>query len=200
MLHLVNDILDFSQLESKTLILNLQVCNLRALITECVDALSFKAESKGLQLKVNLDMNFPTFYKTDQSRLLQILINLTSNAIKYTQTGGLVIILGEIDVQYNRLMIHVEDTGVGIPLEKMHLLFNAFTKIMNNRDLNKEGCGLGLTISQMIAKALGGMIKVKSEVGIGSRFTLVLPIESGSDDNQALYVASSGDQHYESGV
>ena len=78
-------------------------------------------------------------------------------------------------------MIHVEDTGVGIPKEKMHLLFNAFNKIMNNRNLNREGCGLGLTISQMIAKALGGIINVESEVGIGSRFSLILPLNAESE-------------------
>ena len=67
MLHLVNDILDFSQLESKTLILNMEMCNMRDIINECVDALSFKAESKRLQLKVKVDENFPVVYKTDQN-------------------------------------------------------------------------------------------------------------------------------------
>ena len=77
-------------------------------------------------------------------------------------------------------MIVIEDTGVGIPQDKMHLLFTAFTKIKSNRNLNQEGCGLGLTISKNIANALGGDITAESEVGVGSRFTLLFPLEDSS--------------------
>ena len=81
------------------------------------------------------------------------------------------------------MRVAIEDTGVGIPKEKMHLLFTAFTKVMDNRSLNKEGCGLGLTISKMIAKALGGDIQMESETGLGSKFTLYLPLRKTEDEN-----------------
>ena len=115
--------------------------------------------------------SFPLKFMTDRHRIQQILINLLSNAIKYTNEGGITV---EASLQEETLFISVTDTGIGIESSELTHLFTPYTKIMNGRAMNKDGCGLGLTISQLLANALGGDIKVESELGKGSTFTLVL--------------------------
>lgn len=119
----------------------------------------------------------PKKLQTDQNRLRQILINLISNAIKYTHKGY-VRIKARLNSQKSRVCISVEDSGVGISESDQIQLFKAYVKIMRNRNLNKEGCGLGLTISKNLAEALGGALQVNSQVGVGSVFTVELPLHS----------------------
>ena len=164
MLFLVRDIMDFSQIESKTFILDYSNINIFDLIQECITILKFKADDKGIDLKINFGGEFPTNFYTDGNRVKQILINLISNAIKYTEEGH-VIISGELSNEDCTYRIMVEDTGVGISQDNVNKLFSAFTKIKDNRHLNKEGVGLGLTVSRNLAKALGGDITVESELG-----------------------------------
>ena len=103
------------------------------------------------------------------------MINLISNSLKYTNEG-FVKILGEIDEENNVLTLKVIDTGVGMDQTQISQLFTPFTKIMSNRHLNREGVGLGLTISKNLANALGGDITVESQVNKGSIFKVVFPL------------------------
>jgi len=119
--------------------------------------------------------NLPTTLYTDSNRLKQIIINLLSNAIKYTYEGH-VKLYGHVDRKKKHLRIIIEDTGVGMTRSQVKNLFRNFTKIMDHRELNSEGVGLGLTISRNIAQALGGDIEVQSRVGEGSNFILLLPL------------------------
>ncbi|CDW86955.1 multi-sensor hybrid histidine kinase [Stylonychia lemnae] len=174
LLYLVNDILDYSQFESQKLLMNPEDVSIEDIIMECLDVLRFKAEQKRLQLSYEISQEFPRRLLTDHNRLRQILINLISNGIKYT-SSGYVKIKAYICIELNKICIDVEDSGVGIQQEEQEQLYNAYCKIMANRSLNKEGCGLGLTISRNLALALGGELKVKSEIGKGSIFTIQLP-------------------------
>eukprot|EP00347_Sterkiella_histriomuscorum_P001402 403372173 len=182
MLFLVNDILDFSQLESKKLVLSYENVNIRKLSEECFSILQLKAEMKELEFKCEFSENFPQKVYTDQNRLAQILINLLSNALKYTQEG-FVKLIGTVNLQEKQILLVVDDSGVGMSQNQISQLFTTFTKIMDNRQLNKEGVGLGLTISKNLANALGGDITVVSQVDKGSQFTLILPYESQLDNS-----------------
>ncbi|TNV84780.1 hypothetical protein FGO68_gene13077 [Halteria grandinella] len=189
MLFLVRDILDFAQLESKSLVLNYEPCNIKALIEECVDLLKYNAQQKGIQLLFRLPIEENEQYEliTDTNRLKQIIINLLSNGVKYTQKGHVVVSIEQVSLQLNYerfiqhhkqvLQIIVEDTGVGMTEMQVQSLFRPFTKIMSNRNLNKDGVGLGLAVSMNIATALGGQIKVNSNLGVGSVFTVELPLK-----------------------
>eukprot|EP00347_Sterkiella_histriomuscorum_P007148 403350083 len=170
MLFLVNDILDFAQTEEKKLVLNTERFKLKDLIDQCTNMLQFSAELKGLKIITEIDKSTPTYFISDQNRLRQIMINLLSNAIKYTRKGYIKIKTSYIDRQI--LEIKVQDTGVGISQEQIKSLFKVFTKIMEDRELNRQGCGLGLSISKKLAEALGGDILVESEKDVGSTFTL----------------------------
>lgn len=126
---------------------------------------------------------------TDVNRLRQILINLLSNAIKYTQRGY-VRLNCEIKSDMQKVLLTVQDSGVGMAKHQLAQIFKPFTKIMQNRDMNTDGVGLGLAVSLNIAKALDGDIKVESALGIGSVFTLILPdaiIVKGGADTEKLF-------------
>ncbi|CDW87511.1 multi-sensor hybrid histidine kinase [Stylonychia lemnae] len=177
MLFLVNDILDFAQTEQKKLVLNIERFKIKDLIEQCTNILQFSAELKGLKIILSLENSAPMYFTTDQNRLRQILINLLSNAIKYTRKGFIKIIINSTEKQ--TLQIQVVDTGVGISEEKIKTLFSIFTKIMEDRELNKQGVGLGLSISKKLAQALGGDITVESEKDIGSTFILQIKNQEG---------------------
>eukprot|EP00347_Sterkiella_histriomuscorum_P013635 403363966 len=188
MLFLVNDILDFSQLESKKLVLNQEFVSLRKIAAECFSILKLKAEVKDLEFTYGFTEDFPHKVFTDPNRLSQILINLLSNSLKYTDQGY-VKLFGSVNHQDKLLQLKVTDSGVGMDQDQQKKLFQAFTKIMNNRHMNKEGVGLGLTISKNLAKALGGDISVTSEVDKGSEFLLQLPYDA--DQEQSFYQQNS---------
>eukprot|EP00347_Sterkiella_histriomuscorum_P021684 403333123 len=186
MLYLVNDILDFSQIEANNFILNIQQTHIKDCMEEIVSILEFKANSKNIELSYQIkeEPRVPEEFACDANRMKQILINLVSNGIKYTLEGYVKIIV-KYDYPTNMILFKVKDTGVGICEEQHAKLFSAFTKIMKNRDLNKEGCGLGLQVSKNLANAMGGNIEFKSMVGRGSTFTLSLPYHKDMEEFNA---------------
>ena len=141
-----------------------------------------KAQQKEIKLELIYDRALPQQVNTDENRFKQVIINLLSNAIKYTQ-NGYVRLYGEISLKRRTLNFVIEDTGVGMTKQQISNLFINFTKIMDNRQLNKEGVGLGLTISRNIAQALGGDIKVKSIIGKGSTFIFSIPLGQFKNSN-----------------
>eukprot|EP00347_Sterkiella_histriomuscorum_P017889 403347588 len=177
MLYLVNDILDFAQIESKKLLLNLQDTSIQAMLEECFSVMSYKAEEKGLELTYEVDRRLPSLIIVDQNRLRQVIINLLSNGIKYTQRGFIKVKVYLVEDQES-IRFDVQDTGVGIEEQSQRRLFRAFTKINKNREMNTQGCGLGLSISKLIAQALGGDISFESVYGEGSTFSLIIPFKS----------------------
>ncbi|TNV84471.1 hypothetical protein FGO68_gene10371 [Halteria grandinella] len=179
MLSLVKDILDFSQIEAKSFILNSTYTNLRQLLEECLSIFKIKALEKNICLEIisNCHDNFQLYI--DESRLKQIIINLLSNAIKYTEKGFVKI---NTEQRGSQIIIAIQDSGVGMTEAQICLLFQNFTKFMKNRHMNKEGVGLGLTISQNIAKALGGNINVHSLPGAGSTFILSVPFSNNQNN------------------
>jgi PAS domain S-box-containing protein len=168
---LINDLLDLAKIESGKVQLNLQAVDSCDVVAEVATTLRPLAESRGLTLEVNMP-NAPTIVQTDRRALSQILINLTNNAIKFTDTGSVRIDLRCTD---GTMELTVEDTGIGIDPVDQTKLFEAFARVETSGAEREEGTGLGLHLSQKLAGLLGGHITFTSQPGGGSAFTLWIP-------------------------
>jgi protein-histidine pros-kinase len=175
LLALINDLLDVAKIEAGKVELDPQAVDCVEVIEEVAATLRPQAESKGLTLVVDVPGQAMTLH-TDRRALSQIVINLTNNAIKFTERGTIALTLRHRRDGEGRLMeISVEDTGIGVPAEDQAKLFTAFSRGTASQKKTTEGTGLGLHLSQKLAAVLGGNITFTSEHGKGSTFTLVLP-------------------------
>jgi len=170
--NLVEDILEVSRIEGNQLPMQFAVFNPNEVISQCAEELKSQALQKGLALNCRFDEQ-PISIKSDASRLKQVLINLIGNAIKYTKKGKVEV---GTRVANNKLLITVADTGLGISAEEQQKIFQKFYRIRNRETADIIGTGLGLWIAMEIAKKLGGKITVESISGVGSHFTIILPI------------------------
>lgn len=179
LLVLINEVLDLSKIEAGKMTLNIEKIALGNFASELHRDFKLQAEKKGLKLQVNLNGELPEFIRTDSQRLSQIMKNLMSNAIKFTEAGHI-----EVTVQKhtrNSIAISVSDSGIGIPEEKQMAVFEAFQQADGGTSRKYGGTGLGLSISRELAKLLYGEIKLTSEINKGSTFTLIIPIEIQPD-------------------
>jgi signal transduction histidine kinase/CheY-like chemotaxis protein len=183
LLNIINDILDFSKIEAGRLIIDETVFNLRELVEETVDIVSLKAHEKGLELVCSIDPLMPSQFFGDAIRIKQVLINLLGNAVKFTAKGDVFVnvqagILHEKE-RKDRLdiSISVRDTGIGIPHEKLHSIFESFTQADSTTTRKFGGTGLGLTISKRLAELMGGSLAVESEPGKGSVFSFQVALQ-----------------------
>ena len=172
LLAVINDILDFSKIEAGKLDLELLDFDLESLLDDFAATLALRAHEKGLELLCSADPDAPTRLRGDPGRLRQALTNLAANAIKFTEAGEVVIRVSMVaeDEQTALLRFAVTDTGVGIPAEKLSLLFNKFTQVDASTRRRFGGTGLGLAISKQLAELMGGAIGVDSQEGVGSTF------------------------------
>ena len=172
LLVVINDILDFSKIESEKLDLENQPFDLRDCIEDSLDLLATKAAEKRLDLVYLIDNNTPVVINGDVTRLRQILTNLVSNAIKFTEEGEVFIKAGSrnLDDKLCEISISVKDTGIGIPNEKLGKLFKSFSQVDSSTTRNYGGTGLGLAISKRLAELMGGKMWVDSKPGAGSTF------------------------------
>ena len=175
LLILVNDILDLAKIESGKMQLILEQFKPLQIAIGVIHLLKFKASEKGLELTMDVAEDFPEKMVADPSRLSQILINLLGNAIKFTDQGNIRLIMSKVG-EYARF--EVQDTGIGIPKEKLQSIFNSFEQLGKDQSRKYEGTGLGLSISKKLIKLQGGTIWVESEQGKGSRFIFELPIHN----------------------
>ncbi|HEX3611372.1 MAG TPA: HAMP domain-containing protein [Sporichthyaceae bacterium] len=187
LLELINDILDLSKIEAGKMDLHLAPVQLRTLSSFAEATFGAVARQKGLELVVDADpTGLPDSIITDELRLQQVLRNLLSNAIKFTDAGKVHLSISRAPTDLVHasptlnhaecvLALQVTDTGIGVPLDKLKLIFEAFQQGDGTTSRKYGGTGLGLTISRDLARLLGGAIDVTSEVGSGSTFTLYLP-------------------------
>lgn len=177
LLNIINDILDFSKVEADQLDVEVMAVDPFQLVFDVESLMKPQAEKKGLAFNVLYDFPLPARCATDPVRLKQILLNLCSNAIKFTDTGSVSITVGcNCDPQI--MQFKVRDSGIGMTLEQVKKLFNPFQQADSSITRRFGGSGLGLSLSKRIAEKLGGSIEVRSEPGQGSCFTL--SIHSGS--------------------
>ncbi|NQT63206.1 MAG: HAMP domain-containing protein [Candidatus Marinimicrobia bacterium] len=181
LLELINDILDISKIESGRVQVYDEAFKIDLLLVMAVSSLRPFAEKKGLRLRHKIESGLPKLY-TDKRRLEQVLINLINNAIKFTETGEIIV---NCYHKEDLLNIDVIDTGVGIGEKDLETIFETFRQIDTGLDRVKEGSGLGLAISKKLVELLSGTINVVSEPGIGSTFSIVLPlqVEKSSDED-----------------
>ena len=204
LLNLINDILDLSKIESGKIDLTIEKVtpqdvkrDMEALFTEV-------AKNKKIKFEVDLSPEFPNNFTTDVGRLEQIIKNLLSNAFKFTPEQGTVTVRlakaaestpfysNQLKAHKNTiLIIEVKDTGIGIPVQKQNIIFEAFQQADGSTSRKYGGTGLGLSISKELANILGGEIQIKSEQNVGSTFTLFIPqhLEIDPDSEQLVVVA-----------
>lgn len=173
LLNVINDVLDFSKIESGKLELDLHDFNLRACIEEVMDMFAGRAAEKSIDLIYQIDQDVPLNLVADSMRLKQILINLTSNAIKFTSKGEVFLRISLTSVNPDNtvaLAFSMKDSGVGIPKDKLAILFKAFSQVDSSTNRKYGGTGLGLAICERLVNLMGGSINAESEVGVGASF------------------------------
>ena len=181
LLNIINDILDLSKIESGSFELEQINFDLHQLCNEVYQLFCSSAKQKGIQILYFYGADLPQFWMGDPTRIRQILNNLFSNALKFTHNGRIDLrVQGErlANHQYD-LKIQVKDSGIGIAEKKVEQIFSAFQQADTSTSRKYGGTGLGLTISQHLASAMQGIIEVESEVGIGSTFSLHVPLKPG---------------------
>ena len=179
LLHVLNDILDYSKFESG----NLELERLDFELIKCIDEIiylsSFEANNKNINIVLEIDQITPKYLKGDVTRIKQILINFMSNAIKFTHAGDIKLLISSVKVDAINYEVNfgIKDTGIGISEENQKKLFQAFIQADSSITRKFGGTGLGLAISAKLANAMDGKVSVESKEGVGSTFSLLLPLE-----------------------
>lgn len=179
LLGIVNNLMDFSKLESGKLDLEKRPVDLRRTIKHSIFGQKALARAKDIDLELMVDPNLPPLLLVDSVKLGQVMINLVSNAIKFTEEGSVKIHLELLqqDAEGAKVRFAVRDTGIGIPANKLENIFKAFDQGSGGINLNYGGTGLGLSISKSLVRMMGGELKVSSKEGQGAEFYFVLPLE-----------------------
>ena len=177
LLTIINDILDFSKIEAGAFEIDPVPFDLKSSIGDVVSLLRNKAHEKELELVINYPSDLPRNFIGDAGRIRQVITNLISNAVKFTETGHITI---DVEIQRSReiaiLTLAVKDTGIGISPDKMNRIFEKFTQADGSTTRVYGGTGLGLTISKHIVEMMGGRMQVESELGKGSSFGFRVPL------------------------
>ncbi|WP_213877508.1 ATP-binding protein [Pseudomonas sp. dw_358] len=179
LLKVINDILDFSRIEQAALELEHIAFNLGDMLDSCVQSFHHSARQRDLQLSLRKPVSVDDLWvEGDPTRIRQVLVNLVGNALKFTETGSVEIEANwhELDHQLIWLTCSVRDSGIGISADRLELMFVAFQQADNSISRRYGGTGLGLPIARTLAERMGGTLRAQSEEGIGSRFTLELPL------------------------
>ena len=187
LLTITNDILDFSKIESGKLELDRQPLNLRTCLEDSLDLLATKAVEKNLELVYHMEDGIPTSLTGDASRLRQVLVNLLSNALKFTSEGEVVVRVKILSAPHEgtdepwHLHFSVTDTGIGIPVNRMARLFKSFSQAEASTSRQYGGTGLGLAISKRLVELMGGKMWVESIPKKGSTFHFTVPLPATAD-------------------
>ena len=187
LLEIINDILDFSKIEAGKMEMESAPFDFYSCLEEVGDLLAHQAQSKGLNPPININRNVPKYLFGDSSRIRQILLNLCGNAIKFTETGFVLLraTLEEETSSHARILFQVQDTGIGIPEDRIDSLFEAFSQVDSSTTRKFGGTGLGLPISKNLIEAMGGQLKVESELGKGSIFSFAILFEKQQREPEA---------------
>lgn len=200
LLRLVNDVLDMSEIESGKISLSAEPFYFPEFMKEILSVTEYQATSKGLHLEVNIGDIKHNYLIGDKVRLGQMMMNLISNAVKYTKTGGHVYIditeepntrtenqtTDKGEGSFINFRFVVEDTGIGMDSDFMTCIFEPFERERNETTPFTEGAGLGMTITKNVVDMMKGSITVESTVGVGSRFTVILPLQIAKEDAKLI--------------
>ncbi len=180
LLSLVNDVLDFSKIESGNFTFEEKQYSVPELVKTSGDMLEKRAAEKNLRISIDVDPGMPSGLIGDSDKIEQILVNLITNAVKYTNEGYVRIsVTGDYVDDYYNLIVSVSDTGIGIKGEDIGHIFDSFTRADMKKNRHIEGTGLGLAITKKLCEGMGGTIRVSSRYGEGSVFTVTIPQKIG---------------------
>ncbi len=179
LLGLINDVLDLSKIEAGRLALSIETVSTKDLINGCLGIIRHQAEAKGVDLHAEFITPVPAYVSADPTRLRQIMLNLLGNAVKFTSSGSVVLSLWTGDE--GEFCFEVRDTGIGMSGSEMDRVFEPFVQADSSHTRRFGGTGLGLTIVRHLAQQMGGGIEVDSTPGVGTRFTVRLPLEHRGD-------------------
>jgi two-component system, sensor histidine kinase len=180
LLVIINDILDFSKLEAGKVVLDEEAFNLENLLQSVLNLLSQKTSEKNVDLVLDYDLKLPKILIGDEGRIRQIVTNLVGNSEKFTSGGRIRVAVSGASAQgFNAMEISVQDTGIGIPEDKLSGIFDGFSQVNASNTRSFGGTGLGLTIASDLARLMGGDISVQSEVDKGSTFTFRCTLKTG---------------------
>lgn len=187
LLTLINDILDLSKIESGKLDMQIEEISISEILSDMQSLFAEVASNKNIDFKT-IALDVPQTVKTDKVRVEQVIKNLLSNAFKFTPEGGSISVTVVEGPRPKTISFKIKDTGIGIPLDKQRIIFEAFQQADGSTSRKYGGTGLGLSISRELATLLGGYITLSSEPGAGSEFTLTLPFEIKyvNNDNDVL--------------
>lgn len=184
LLAIINDILDFSKIESGKMEIHPAEYELYSIANDCFNMINMRAVKKNLAFSISNDADIPSYLVGDEIRVRQIIMNLLTNAVKYTKDGSVKLNLyySVIDEDNINLIIEVTDSGVGIAPENIDKLFDSFKRIDEKANRSIEGTGLGLTITKKFIDLMGGTISVQSKLHVGSTFTVIIPQKVASKE------------------
>ena len=193
MLVIINDILDFTRIEAGTIDIIPSDYNVKRMMEDIVGITSIGIKDKPVEMRLNYSPGIPPVLYGDSSRIRQILINVISNAVKFTEKGSIRINVDSKPVDDNKvdLKIRVADTRIGIMKKDYEKIFDSFSQVDSKRNRKAEGTGLGLAITQRLVQLMGGTIEVESEYGVGSVFKISIPQEIASNDSSGSAVSGS---------
>ena len=184
LLSLINDILDMSKIEAQKLEMNISEVNLPLAIQTVFNINTIKAEEKDLDYTLKKNVSVPHYVAADERKLKQVMLNLINNAIKFTDSGSVSILI-DYKEEESLFIFEVTDTGVGIPQEKQFEIFQPFVQHVGSK-LFQEGTGLGLSITQKLVEMMNGKVIVTSQPEVGSTFRVEIPLEKISDQDFEL--------------
>jgi two-component system sensor histidine kinase/response regulator len=196
LLFLINDILDYSKIEAGKQYIESIEFDLQTLFGSIVKAMALQASSKNIELILDSHLLLSHSFKGDPNRIRQVTTNLISNAIKFTNKGNIIISLeSKTDKQISLLTVAIKDSGIGIPINKLNILFDSFTQVDASTSRKFGGSGLGLAIAKNLCHLMGGDISVNSTEGVGSTFTFTVKVENLKQDNALSTLPSIENKH-----
>lgn len=176
LLNIINDLLDFSKIESGKMELVCHKYRLSSMLNEIINMTVARKGNKPIEFLVNADPSVPDLLYGDETRIKQVIINLLTNAVKFTEHGGVIISVSSREESYGiNLIISVKDSGIGIEESAIDKIFSDYQQADKKRNYFIEGTGLGLPISKQLVRMMGGVITVNSEYGEGTEFRVVIP-------------------------
>ena len=195
LLRIINNLLDITRINSGYMNVSLSSIDIKEKIAEIVESVKDYAEKKRISLNFLSDTRCH-YIAVDEDMIDRIVLNLLSNAIKYTPEQGVIsVILQDSHIQ-GKILISVKDNGIGIPAEKHHLIFNRFAQVDESMTKRSEGCGLGLSLTKSLVELLEGSIWVESKPGLGSKFTVELPVKTSASHSSHRFVPDISSRVY----
>jgi len=195
LLRIINNLLDMTKIKSGYMNVSPRNIDLAAKLNEVVDSVREYANKKGITLNFFSDTRCPSV-AADEDMLDRIMLNLLSNAIKYTPDKGVVSVILQDSHNKGKIMITVKDNGIGIPADKLHVIFDRFAQVDDSMTKRTEGCGLGLSLVKSLVELHDGRIWVESKPGLGSKFSFELPIRTASSDPAQSFAPDIKDRIY----